>query len=165
MICLDNDAPKLWRIFQPCLLHSCGLLLVQFSIACFWIIIWDCVHCKFLWRHWVVYLLFFAVKDAFQKVIAAPRSTATTKVVDDFSVECCRRKMTWPENCALALPLLLSEKKVSRDSTKEKDHFCVDGWTTKLNLLITSIEREPPGKKKYATQNNYALNNSWPILI
>ena len=33
---------------------------------------------KFLWRHWVVYLLFFAVKDAFQKVIAAPRSTATS---------------------------------------------------------------------------------------
>ena len=31
---------------------------------------------KFLWRHWVVYLLFFAVKDAFQKVIAAPRSKA-----------------------------------------------------------------------------------------
>ena len=48
--------------------------------------------------------MFFAVKDAFQKVIAAPRSNskAATKVVDDFSVE--KRKMTWPENCALALP-------------------------------------------------------------
>ena len=56
--------------------------------------------------------MFFAVKDAFQKVIAAPRSNskAATKVVDDFSVE--KRKMTWPENCALALPPIYAGTKV-----------------------------------------------------
>ena len=37
-------------------------------------------------------------------------SKAATKVVDDFSVE--KRKMTWPENCALALPPIYAGTKV-----------------------------------------------------
>ena len=87
---------------------------------------------KFLWRHWVVYLLFFAVKDAFQKVIAAPRSNskAATKVVDDFSVE--KRKMTWPENCALALPPIYAVMALM-----------VMPWVFKVWIFTDNMKRRP----------------------